>query len=185
MEIVANGYPLTLAIQSGVYAPLTDATWLAALARLSRLLSPAELVTVAAFYTFVHAIRGRNYPVAGSGSLDLQAVARDAFKRTTKLRWSLRSGAGGRGSVKRCTRALGSDAGRTARGNGPPRQRPVAPGSGRNHEAPGFRRGLDAIALRRPRPRPLPFLTQSRPVAHAIRLDGNESRNSMSPDRGR
>ena len=79
MEIDANGVPLMLAMESGVYAPLFDATWLASLARLSRLLSPAELVTVGRFYQFVHAIQGRGYPVAGSGSPKLQSVARDAF----------------------------------------------------------------------------------------------------------
>jgi ABC-type lipoprotein release transport system permease subunit len=31
MEIVANTLPLMLAMDSGVYAPLTDSTWLAAL----------------------------------------------------------------------------------------------------------------------------------------------------------
>ena len=81
MEVMDNGQPLVLAMQAGVYAPLTDSTWLASLARLSRLLSPGDLLTVAEFYHFVSAIRGRGYPVAGSASGELQKVAGDAFKQ--------------------------------------------------------------------------------------------------------
>ena len=80
MEIVANGMALLLARDSGVYAPLTNATWLATVDRLSRRLSPGQLMTVAGYYHYVGAIRGRGFPVAGAPDAELQKVASEAVR---------------------------------------------------------------------------------------------------------
>lgn len=75
LEVVANRAPLSLAVTSGVYAPLFTSAWTVSQEQLSRTLSPRELVTVTKFYLLLEMIIGRAFAVSGAPSIKLQMVA--------------------------------------------------------------------------------------------------------------
>jgi hypothetical protein len=81
MEVAANSAALVLAVKHGVYAPVVSSTWAGSHDRLSRGLSPADLVTVATFYMHVDAMSGAGF-VAGQPDPRLAVVAGETLGRS-------------------------------------------------------------------------------------------------------
>jgi hypothetical protein len=83
LEVSADSSALDLIVKHGVYVPLAATTWSASHLRLSRGLSPADLVAVAMFYMTVDAIISGAFP-PGQPNARLAKVAPVALAKSVE-----------------------------------------------------------------------------------------------------
>ena len=83
MEVAANGAALHMAAKYGVYAPVANTTWAESHLRLSRGLSPADLVSVATFYMHIDAMLNTGF-VSRQADPRLLSVAGELLERSAQ-----------------------------------------------------------------------------------------------------